>query len=503
VPDTSGLPGPIEEIFGIFEPRFYGVTLVLETERAYSRWAREVGVNPDAPIFELTPFEDVCMDTCDLHEVRHFHDSLISPFASLYFLSRLLGAWHGINMLTAARDLGANCFPTPVSAWVLKSEAERAAWISEAEALLPGVPLTLPPLPKFDRVEQFLEAPDLSRYRKGDLQADCEISAALALRNYKNADQLFRSGIAAPPYSARSVFEISALAAQIMSIDENFSSPGFQAFLKHLLASDMEYAQAWRVTSALPFMDTSSVPANQFQVSALAIWSMLGDPSSGLGLAPEVRLIQLIQRLAKLGWTGWKDDVAALWDEWDEHAQTVPWRDALLNMLERTEGFAKRFNTQANESLKAGRCAEEAYYFNDLNGRYQRDQFETVKQLLDDPTAYVDPKRYGETLASLPLPLLAADFGTLRIPAKGEIQMDSCRSVRVTRKDGVVTGWLKLVLDHAPTPRPELMTTVNQVESKACLADAVLFPGLLRPIDQSFSYLQLQRDMGLRPLFVF
>ncbi len=147
----GGLPGPIAETFGTFEPRFYGVSVLLESPLAYQAFAATTAAIPrKTSIPTLSPFEDICLATALDHEVRHFHDSLVSPFANRILMLRMMAAFNGLKALNRGQRLGANCIPVPLIKWVATNEDQRSAWANEISQDLPpglSLPLHLPPLP--------------------------------------------------------------------------------------------------------------------------------------------------------------------------------------------------------------------------------------------------------------------------------------------------------------------------------------------------------------------
>src|SRR5262245_9501574 len=69
--EGGGLPGPIGERFGAFEPRFYGVSFLIETPAMFQAWASLSGISGGESPPKLPPFEDTCLQTALDHELRH------------------------------------------------------------------------------------------------------------------------------------------------------------------------------------------------------------------------------------------------------------------------------------------------------------------------------------------------------------------------------------------------------------------------------------------------
>jgi hypothetical protein len=122
----GGLPGPIAESFGAFEPRFYGISFLLETPSMFQAWAALSGISsgdrPALPVFEHT-----CLQTAIEHEMRHFHDALVSPFANVILMLRMMATFNGLKLLNRAQRSGANLLPVPVKTWMAMSPEKRTS----------------------------------------------------------------------------------------------------------------------------------------------------------------------------------------------------------------------------------------------------------------------------------------------------------------------------------------------------------------------------------------
>ena len=71
----EGMPGPIEEVFGAFEPRFYGISLILESPTHYQAWASLSDDLIDKAGHGLSDFDWAALQTALEHEGRHFHET--------------------------------------------------------------------------------------------------------------------------------------------------------------------------------------------------------------------------------------------------------------------------------------------------------------------------------------------------------------------------------------------------------------------------------------------
>src|SRR5438132_819688 len=187
-----GLPWPIGQTFGAFEPRFYGISVLLKTPLMFQTWISKIFPDPSVPTLPL--FEDTCLKTAVEHETRHFHDALISPFANRILMLRMMAAFNGLKALNRGSKLGANCIPLPLTNWMAKSQDERAAWLAEVSndrPLGPAVPLHALPLPYLDKSTRH-SAPGLFRVNEGGVEAELHAFAEVAIGAYEKASNLMR-----------------------------------------------------------------------------------------------------------------------------------------------------------------------------------------------------------------------------------------------------------------------------------------------------------------------
>src|ERR1022692_106059 len=90
----------IQVAFGEWEPSFFGVTLQFSGRRAWQTYRRLIYGEVD-PVDNLPPderFETIAVGSATIHEMRHFHDSLLSSYCAHIALQRT-------NMLANALQL--------------------------------------------------------------------------------------------------------------------------------------------------------------------------------------------------------------------------------------------------------------------------------------------------------------------------------------------------------------------------------------------------------------
>ena len=78
--------------YGGFEPTFIGITANISTRNALDYWLSEHFAGLQVDLASLTTdarFEYLCTASTLAHELRHFHDFLISPYSARVFKHRV------------------------------------------------------------------------------------------------------------------------------------------------------------------------------------------------------------------------------------------------------------------------------------------------------------------------------------------------------------------------------------------------------------------------------
>jgi hypothetical protein len=517
----SGLPGPIGETFGAFEPRFYGISFLLETPLAFEAFVARSEIFPGVAGPAPPIFEDTCLRTAIEHEMRHFHDALVSPFSNRILMLRMMAAFNGLKFFNRGLQSGANFLPVPVKRWMALNPNERAAWVANVSDLPPRLtpPLRPPPLPHFDgTADPFANMkPGFVDIGEGDWNAEMQMFANATTGAYMKAANMMRGPLTAvlrtsstfqsypeakkrefeAIYTPRNVFEASALAVQLQAAWTNIGEEAFNALGNHLVTSDLGYAAAFRRIA------WSSAPANNpevvdpIRVSAVAVWCLLGDPKEPDD--PAVRLTRLLQLLENDRGIAASDPVAALWDDWDERLKLNGWRTAVKEMRERT---ARSVTSYAAIQRKAGEGS--AAVFANVLEVYLEDQTRATQLLLNDPDAYVNTHRYVTmTRGALPVPLVSVQLGANFIAPLETIPVnDAVRLPGLLDSKGV-RGWNRAVIDIQRPPRPLLLDAVLELEFICKMSDVAFSDEALSQKDSEVILNSIAEASGMEPVNVF
>jgi hypothetical protein len=514
---SSGLPGPVEEVFGAFEPRFYGVSLILASPAHFRAWQGLQTDDAADPAPELDPFARASLDTALEHEIRHFHDALISPFASAILFMRLLAAYSGIRLLKYAQRLGGNCLPVPATRWMYMSDDERKAWlagIGSPEEVAQLHPLPLPTLTHLPRGEVLagLESAEpntdeidmeaLARATFGFYEGAARfISGASAIPVFKilakaqitlDGDPFEIDAIAAP----RNVFEVSAVALQLQAAWTNGDGSAFKPLVRFIETSDLPYARLFRRFMRAVTPAGRPPQVHLHKISAAAIWCILGNGDSQTSRDPSLRCLKLLGHLDHVG--GMADDfaTAVAWDEWDAAIGLTPWHDGLIDLHRSTVA-------NVNQMIAEERTDGEPIFSTVLR-QYADDQRKVLDLLLTSPDRYVFTHDYlTREPDALPSPLISIELGGDFVIPIGDISEEApVRFPRLFEQDGV-RGWHRMVHDSAPGARTKLLDAALAMERVCQISDVVFSNEALRPLEQEVLTQAVGNVLGVRTLNVF
>lgn len=401
-----GVPGGVQTDFGRFDPKFLGVTLRIGSQRASDVL---FGEDPSAAELEAQPedlaFEAIAMKTAFVHEKRHFHDFLLSPFGAFAARRRFVAFMNAAQVLaelhsTKVRE-GSNVLPVPLSRWCRLSEAERAKrlmrWGLGAEDRAFALPSADGLVSTVEQTEWRPIGPDLFAEH-----------VVLALDQYRLLEETFTA------FGPFDLSEASALVIQAQEVWIAFGEYASELFVRRLRESSHTlYGRAldlpFRLLAAI-----GSVPDAR-RVSAMATWSVLGDVfAAGVGARSIERFGALARHLADAGYPEGDLGIAELFDRWDEAVGGPPTFGGVRASLDRDEEFAEKLQeiTTAHPELAVFGLAAEVFEMQRMARRA------TVERFLASPEEYVTPLAYQEADRSYPLPplVLELEAGRLEVP---------------------------------------------------------------------------------------
>ncbi len=406
---------------GRFDGRFLGVTLRFGSPSVYDTYlvATENRVDGGTRLDEIAAadeflFEAGLASVLD-HEVRHFHDFLLSPFGTAAVQTRVGGTINGLQLISQLRAgslAEVTCLPTPIGRWLGMSVAEQERFVdqlrslSSVEAVVPRVSLS----------DQPFRTPGLTNVGTG-LDA-LRTLLGVAAEYFELLGVLWSSPV--PQTGARNAlttshgFELAATVCQIHSLAAAFSPSSAVRFAIEL-TTRMPPAYVRPMQAAATILGPLEIGRNGRDYLALATWALLGrydfgaQPSTDEMMAscPMVRLGRL--RAAQQGGLSWStdDDAETVFARWDE-AVGVDTMAALRSSVARTAEYAVRFRGRVQTT--AGLAVPAGDQLATLVDAYATAHSDMVDAFLHDPERLIDPVRYTAEATELPTPAVALLF---------------------------------------------------------------------------------------------
>lgn len=409
----------IPEDYGGFAPRFFGVTIRLHSERDFAYL-------DDYMTGRLQDPEDLSLKVIALksvleHEVRHFHDFLVSPYGSFVFRAKLQAAIHGHALLGLLKELPGEWLPAPVVAWCLMKDQERQEYIAEWRATL-GSGISLVELPNLEQIDFSKVAPSAEiSLKSSDPNAAIAFLAHSVQLSYNRIRELTQGMMAdtsSPELTPCNFFEVLALSTQLQSIWHAQSADCAQVFWAMLAESEASYAKLWRRVQVLvmglpaPRHSNHGSPSVIDQIVAVVLWCTLGNlMSDNIRACPNGRFLLLENFLKTHGSD--EDiayDVAPVWRRWDEALGFRSWRDGVEHTLVSNKLHGARLEQSQDGGI--GHIASEIFR------SFCQQQEIVVQTFLKDPNLLVKQEQYVNSArgAGLPMPIIRLEMSGFHIP---------------------------------------------------------------------------------------
>lgn len=295
--------------FGGFDPSFIGVSVRFGNARSFDFYKTHTKSPSPLPVSEMSHderFEALSIASVLSHEIRHFHDFLLTPYSARVFALRIRMLIYLLQILPEIVKDGPNCVPVPFATWCSLDEAER-------EAQLAWLPL---------RVDGERWRPvQLPRILKG-VPAD-NGPMAQALAKVLNLREEIRELAYNPAGQGKDaliqpwqIFELPAVFVQMSEIWHTYGAEETSFYLKYLDdAGPNPYSTMLRLTRKL--WDDKGRLMNLNVASAMATWCLLGSyKKDNWKACPTERYARLWLHLSKVGVPEWSGDAIALFNQW-------------------------------------------------------------------------------------------------------------------------------------------------------------------------------------------
>jgi hypothetical protein len=443
----------IRQPYGSFDGRFpTGIILnvqspeqwdILTGIRELSSAEIETFAESDIPhLFKL-----VSLATTLEHELRHFHDFMLSPLGSSILAERLSIAMNSLQVfgrLVHAPD-AINAVPLPLTRWIEMSANEQDRYLSSISQFLAS-----------GGVDCQLTGPKLSR---DDLMFKVLASAGDSMKRVTSFLTSRFSMSDVITVGLVDVAEASALAVQSHAIRTVFGDSALGAFFAGLkTVPDTTYSRMTNVLVGLSMHE--SMPWNS--LGALTTWSLMGDFDE---LRPEVRFAAAMTDLIAAGYPE-NADPTDLFDRWDKRYQTTAITEVMRRSLDKDMDLLDKRKQVAVKSgnLIAVQLAE--YYETYCSAR--RD---LVEAFLIDPSQYTDTFHYRESMAKLRQPLIVIN-GRFERSAK-ELEAAGFTVMSTRDVDGVTQAQSVALPLNDPAKAVHDVATAQSMLLSFLMADAI------------------------------
>jgi hypothetical protein len=327
----------------------------------------------------------LAVSSCHVHERRHFHDWLLSPYAAGINAIRIEVFLNYAQLRPVLRAGGTTVIPVPLPRWIRKSNQEKVELIQMWQSLLG------------DDVE--VRVPELK---------DPELLSVIETieRRYRSIGILFE-----PMYGtkldAASVFEASALLMQTQDIHDMLGPTAHQLFLSYMVEGGQENRYTWFVRA----MNNLRRPDEKLEndtLSSIATWCLLGSSNADLANSnPLTRMFNAVKYVKENGFPEVSTSTDALFGMLDQASGAMPYVTVLNRSLQDGEGVLEFIQeTIAGDRSNFGRGLLQTYYVLEQLHRYM------VGEFLNDPDGYCRPTGYlDRNLEKWPEPPVRYAFG--------------------------------------------------------------------------------------------
>jgi hypothetical protein len=202
----------------------------------FQDWAmREDG---RVPLDNLSPHDRFnCFSIVSImaHEIRHYHDFLISPHSARIFRLRILILLNVLQIIPSFLRSGGNCVPVPITEWCELEDEARLAFISRLKKRPDGKPWKPISLPHFSVKSTTSFKDNYTQIEEKDgLIENLIIAAAKHLDSIRALSRSHASTLS-EDFQPADVYELSALLVQTQEVAKVYGESEAVEFLNHII----------------------------------------------------------------------------------------------------------------------------------------------------------------------------------------------------------------------------------------------------------------------------
>jgi hypothetical protein len=388
----------LQRDYGGFDSAFFGVTLSLKGEKDWALY-QKLRVGESFPIEGLLSedelFHVLQLATVASHEIRHFHDSLISPFGARAFRARVSVALNSLQLLDQIIKSGANCVPFPMSQWCGLNDKQRNSQKKGWGSPPAGSTWREMPIPQISRREvRELDAKAPVSMMEGPRATKRLIRGGLWYKDKLEAlasDSVLLDG---KPIQSWEIFELSALLVQMADIDDFENGRGFrwsERFAEYIMKTEASrYGDILRLAGSL--WRERDEHFDLYRTSLMASWSILGAYSpDNPRESPANRFACLFRYLKEHGFSAGIEDANSLFNLWSSALKLSTPDDGLKHTSDLFKNLDMNLALAIGLDIKWKHLFEE---FKSVVGGLSAASSHLRKLMATNVSVYVDPDRY-------------------------------------------------------------------------------------------------------------
>ncbi|CAB5117953.1 hypothetical protein D3OALGA1CA_2407 [Olavius algarvensis associated proteobacterium Delta 3] len=392
----------IQADYGGFNPKYAGVVIRAANQRSFDWFEKSASIS-EKQILSLPKdqmFEAISMVTVLQHEIRHFHDFLLTPYSQRLWQLRMEILLNGMQIIyhyLRANEKGDfNCIPVPFSSWCYQNKKKRKLLLKQLKDFGPFdgdkklIPCSLPLFPSHNKKNKYIP----SNYHTSTFPIDDLI--LLTLNKYDQMEDLtFRPGekLYNFDYQPYHVFELSGLICQLQAIMFDIGNTALTEFSNYIFKMSRA---PYTLLLQLLFSIWGKVgePMSLYMASAIVLWSLLGSYKHDQWKAcPTLRFASLVLYLLEKGPPNSSMPYMKLFDEWSSATKLSKVEVALKTAQKEAIDYPKRVNKAlSNNPIGEFYKTQENYLpFIESVCKAQRHM---IGEFLKKPELYIENSRY-------------------------------------------------------------------------------------------------------------
>ncbi|MFO1155489.1 MAG: hypothetical protein U1E43_01325 [Rhodospirillales bacterium] len=286
--------------FGGFDPSFIGITTRLGSERAFNFYKFFVS-SSDPPNVSNFPeeirFKALALASVVSHEVRHFHDFLLTPYSARVFKTRIEAFINIFQVLPYLFKPEANCLPLPISLWCKLDECERETVLKNLPPRSDGKLWSPVSLPNFNLLDEDIpKSSELREHGEDAIRFLIHIGATAIkrIRQFTYNPRMVSNSVSFQPWQ---IFEMSGLMVQLQDIYHQYGADETQFFISCLSKQSNPYAEALNLAYSMLYRHEI---VDHDMVNLAVTWSLFGSYSKDAWNAcPTERFMRIWDHLRK------------------------------------------------------------------------------------------------------------------------------------------------------------------------------------------------------------